>query len=59
MTVILVQILYLEHTKQTVETKKRNGETRSGLMSALHNALGLPVRGRLVDDLYTRWQSLF
>jgi hypothetical protein len=59
-TAILVEKLYLEQrTKQTVETNKRDGEIRSGLMSALHNALGLRVRGRLVDDIYTRWQSLF
>ena len=60
LTAVLVEKLHLEkHIKQTVETNKRNGEIRSGLMSALHNALGLRVRGRLVDGIYTRWQSLF
>jgi len=59
-TAVLVEKLYLEqHIKQTVETNKGNGEIRSGLTSALHNALVLRVRGRLVDDIYIRWQSLF
>jgi hypothetical protein len=48
-TASLLEKLCLEQqVKQTVETNKRNGEIRSGLMSALNNALGWRARGRLV-----------
>jgi hypothetical protein len=45
-TAILVEKLHLEQLiKQTVEINEKNSEIRSGLMSGLHNALGLRVRG--------------
>jgi len=59
-TAILVEKLHLEqHIKQIVVTNKRNVGIRSGLISALHNAFVLRVRGGLVDESYARWQCVF